>query len=97
MDLLHMKHRNMLTVGVNEARQHAARLEAKAAKERLQRTRDQRLFGTKSRKQLREEAEQALRARARPELPHPKCVHIQTVVCGGGAGRTDGRNGTLCT
>lgn len=36
IDLLHMKHRNALIIGVNKAREKAASLAAKHAKDRLQ-------------------------------------------------------------
>ena len=69
VDLLHARVRVVLQQGVDDARRAAATIEAKHAQQRLQRTKDQALFGTKSRKMLREENEQAVLDQQRPVLP----------------------------
>ena len=69
VDLLHARVRVVLQQGVDDARRAAATIEAKHARQRLQRTKDQALFGTKSRKMLREENEQAVLDQQRPVLP----------------------------
>ena len=71
VDLLHAKFRIILQLGVDDARRAAAAIEAKNARQRLQRTKDQTLYGTKSRKMLREECEQADRDQQRPVVPRP--------------------------
>ena len=69
VDLLHAKFRIILQLGVDDARRVAAAIEGQHARQRLQRTKNQTIFGTKSRKMLREELEQAERDQQRPVLP----------------------------
>jgi len=69
VDVLHARFRIILQLGVDDARREAGGVEAKHALERLQRTKDQALFGAKSRKKVRQEWEQAERDQHRPVLP----------------------------
>ena len=71
VDLLHARFRIILQLGVDDARRAAAAIEAKHARQRLQRAKDQTLYGAKSRTMLRQESVQAERDQQRPVLPMP--------------------------
>lgn len=69
VDVLHCKYRLLLALGVEHSQRGAAGRQATNASTRLKRTREQTIYGAKSRKQLREEEEGAERDRGRPLLP----------------------------
>jgi hypothetical protein len=61
VDILHCKYRCILALGVEHSVRLAASKQVTNAAERLKRTKEQTIYGTKSRKQLREEEEEAVR------------------------------------
>jgi hypothetical protein len=60
VDILHCKYRCILALGVELSVRLAASKQVKNAAERLKRTKEQTIYGSKSRKQLREEEDQAV-------------------------------------
>ncbi|EKX39048.1 hypothetical protein GUITHDRAFT_165079 [Guillardia theta CCMP2712] len=71
VDLLHALYRNILLGAVDDYRKVYAAREASHAHSRLQRTKDQNILGTKSRKQMNEEIRQARSDKYRPLVPPP--------------------------
>ena len=69
IDVLHCKYRLLLALGVEHSQRGAAGRAATNASTRLKRTREQTIYGSKSRKQIREEEEEAGRDQKRPLLP----------------------------
>uniref|UniRef100_A0A7S0DWM5 Fibronectin type-III domain-containing protein n=2 Tax=Hanusia phi TaxID=3032 RepID=A0A7S0DWM5_9CRYP len=71
VDLLHALYRNILHMAIDDYRKVYAAREASHAHSRLQRTKDQNILGTKSRKQINEEIRQAKADKLRPLVPPP--------------------------